>query len=247
MRILDHVYVVGSGKMGFDWTHPSDCNVYLIDGGDACALIDTGTGESVDEIVANTKASGFSPAKVKYLFLTHIHADHAGGAAGLWSATGAEVVVHGGAAAILEEGDETKIDLDRARDAGLYPASYRFTPCRADLSLADGDTFEVGSLSVRAMLSPGHSEFDTCYFVTTAAGHVSLFTGDTVFAGGRISMLNTHDFDLQALANTMTRISGEQADSLFPGHLQPVIRNAGAHIGAAKECFDRLGVPPSIV
>jgi glyoxylase-like metal-dependent hydrolase (beta-lactamase superfamily II) len=216
MRILDHVYLLASGKSGFDWTHPSDCNVYLIDGGKERALIDAGTGESVPQILEHIEALGFAPGGLTHIFLTHLHADHAGGAAGLRAATGAKAAVHAGAARILEEGDESKIDLDTARDAGFYPPDYRFTPCEADVEVRDGDRFEIGTLTVRAMLGPGHSAFDTFYFVETQAGHVSLFTGDALFSGGKISMLNTHDFSLRALAGTVRKLNGERADSLFP-------------------------------
>ena len=43
MRISKDLYLVGSGKLGFDWTHPADCNVYAIDTGDGLVFVDTGT------------------------------------------------------------------------------------------------------------------------------------------------------------------------------------------------------------
>ncbi len=245
--MLDHIYLVASGKGGFDWTHPSDCNVYLVDGGEECALIDSGAGESVDEIVETIRRLGFSTGQVKYIFLTHLHADHAGGAFALRQATGGKVVVHGEGARVLEEGDEQAMDLDKARAAGFYPKDYRFRPCQADVRLGDGDVFRVGTLTVRAMISPGHSWFDTFYFVETQDTHTSLFTGDAVFFGGRISMLNTHDFNLQALAHSLARLKDEKADSLFPGHLQPALCNAQSHIEAALRYFDNLQVPPNIL
>ncbi len=32
MQLTEHVYLVGSGSLGFDLTDPFDCHVYLIDG-----------------------------------------------------------------------------------------------------------------------------------------------------------------------------------------------------------------------
>ena len=82
MQLTERVYLVGSGSVGFSITHSSDCHIYLIDGGDELALIDAGTGLGKDEILELIEAHGFSLDDVRYLFLTHYHADHAGGAAG---------------------------------------------------------------------------------------------------------------------------------------------------------------------
>jgi glyoxylase-like metal-dependent hydrolase (beta-lactamase superfamily II) len=245
--MLGHVGLVGSGKSGFDWTHPSDCNVYLIDGGEACALIDTGTGESVGEIVKNIEGLGCSADRISHILLTHLHADHSGGASGLREATGGKVAVHGEGAGILAAGDEHAIDLDKARAAGFYPKEYRFAACEPDVRLNDGDTFRVGTLSVRVMLCPGHSRFDTYYLVEKPDGHTALFTGDAVFFGGRISLIHTEDCVVQALARSLARVARERADSLFPGHHQPALRNAKDHLETALGHFNNMQVPPSIV
>ena len=44
MQIEPNVYLVGSGRAGFDLTDPFDCNVYLFDSGDGVVLFDAGTG-----------------------------------------------------------------------------------------------------------------------------------------------------------------------------------------------------------
>ena len=44
MKITERVHVVGSGRVGFNLTHPIDCHVYLLNGGDEYALIDAGSG-----------------------------------------------------------------------------------------------------------------------------------------------------------------------------------------------------------
>ncbi len=247
MQILDHVRLVASGKLGFDWTHASDCNVYLIGSGDEFALIDSGTGQSVEHILKEIKAAGCSVGCLKYIILTHLHADHAGGACRLRESTGAELVVWSESKRILEEGDETAIDLDRAREAGFYPKDYRFEPCKADVPIQDGDVLKVGELKVRTLLTPGHSRLDTSFLVERKDGHVSLFAGDTVFAGGRISLLHTHDFDQHALARSMKRLNDESFESLFPGHLQPAIRNGKDHVAEAVNCFNQLKVPQNIL
>lgn len=247
MRINQHVYLVASGKMGFDWTHPSDCNVYLLDGGGELVLIDSGTGESVDSILSHMRNYGFSPSRLNYIFLTHLHADHAGGAAKLRAKTGARVAVIEHGKETLESGDETAIDLDGARKAGFYPSDYRFKPCQVDLALYDGDRLNIGGLRVRVCYTPGHSRFDTSFFVEDVEGQVLLFCGDTVFYDGKISMLNTHDFHLQLLAASMAKLHQEKVDVLLPGHFQPALHNGSQHIEKAHRIFTNLGVPENIV
>ncbi len=248
VRFLDHVAMVASGRNGFDWTHPSDCNVYLLDGGGEYALVDAGTGESASDILEAVGHLGRGAAKrIRYIFLTHLHADHSGGAAALREATGAKVAVHADGADVLRSGDEAAISLDRAREAGFYPRDYRFRACEVDASLRDGDEFRVGGLSVRVMLAPGHSRFDAYYFVRTGVGRVSLFTGDALFFDGRISLLNTPDCSSRDLARALERLDGEAVDCLFPGHRQPALANAMNHIAAALDCFRSLRLPPSIV
>ena len=61
MNIADRIYLVGSGIMGFDLTDAYDCHVFLLDGGDELAIVDTGAGMGAESIVANVKAAGFDP------------------------------------------------------------------------------------------------------------------------------------------------------------------------------------------
>lgn len=47
-----------------------------------------------------------------------------------------------------------------------------------------GDTFQIGGLDVRCLFTPCHTSGHICYYVTDAAGHGAVFTGDTLFIGG---------------------------------------------------------------
>ena len=93
MKLTDRIYLVGSGAFGFDLTHNLDCHVYLINGGDELALVDAGIGLATDEILKNIKAEGFNFEKIKYLLITHTHADHSGGAGQMKQEVGCEVLV----------------------------------------------------------------------------------------------------------------------------------------------------------
>ncbi|WP_314000834.1 MBL fold metallo-hydrolase [uncultured Paenibacillus sp.] len=247
MRIGHDIYLAGSGKLGFDWTHPADCNVYLIDTGEGLVLVDSGTGLSVSEIERNIAAHGFRLERIAYVLLTHLHADHSGGAAEIRRRSGARVAVPAGAADALEGGDEHAIDLPRARSAGFYPADYRWEACPADILLTDGDSLDVGRYAFRALHTPGHSRHDTCFYMERAGGGAPvLISGDTVMYGGRISMLNTSDFSMGDLARSIERLAGLEPELLLPGHGQPALSRAAEHVRAAHHIFDKLGIPANI-
>lgn len=247
MRISGDVYLAGSGKLGFDWTHPADCNVYAIDSGDGWVLIDSGTGLSVPEIERNlAAASGSDTVRIAYVLLTHLHADHAGGAAEIRRRSGCRVAVLERAASVLERGDETAIDLPRAREAGFYPADYRWQPCPVDMPFADGESFTLGRYKFTALHTPGHSAYDTCFYVEGEDRAPMLVSGDTVFYGGKISMLNTSDFLMGSLATSVARLAGLEPRLLLPGHGQPALDRASEHVRAAHHIFNKLGIPANI-
>src|SRR5579859_1772090 len=162
MKIADRVHIVGSGQLGFCLTDDFDCHVYLLDGGDECALIDAGGGRDVEGILAQIEADGLDPGRVRTLLLTHGHTDHAAGAAALRERLGLRVAASPDVARYVREGDERAISLDVARKAGSYPADFVFRPCPVDVELRDGDTFRVGDLTLNVLDTSGH-----------ASGHVS--------------------------------------------------------------------------
>src|SRR5699024_5085621 len=81
VKISEGIYIVGSGAFGI--SHERDCHVYLIKSGNEAALIDSGSGLNTQLIIDNIKRTGCGLDSIKYLFLTHAHADHACGVAEL--------------------------------------------------------------------------------------------------------------------------------------------------------------------
>src|SRR5260370_4174022 len=77
MKIITRVPLAGGEQFGL--SHPLDCNCYLLDGGSALAIVDTGLGLGADEIIDNMVADGFDPARLTHILLTHSHPCHWGG------------------------------------------------------------------------------------------------------------------------------------------------------------------------
>jgi len=88
---------------------------------------------------------------IRYVLETHIHADHLSRARELARQTGAVLLLPA---------------QDRAR--------FAFTP------IPDGERIRVGSATLRALHTPGHTHESTSYVLNEAA----VFTGDTLFTNG---------------------------------------------------------------
>ena len=58
MRLQERIWIVASGDSGFSLSQPTDCTVYLGDGGSESALIDAGCGLGAEEIEENIKKTG---------------------------------------------------------------------------------------------------------------------------------------------------------------------------------------------
>ena len=252
MKLTRDIALIGGGNAAFNLSAPSDCHIYLIDGGNGeLALVDAGMGGkygATDQIIANMRADGYDPARLTSLFLTHYHADHAGGAWD-WLERYPDLRIVGSAltARVMQAADEAAISLPEARDGGMYPADYRLIAVPCEAGFIDGQAFRFGNLTITPYDTPGH-----------CAGHVSLLVtggelryllaGDLVFWGGTIVAQNIHDCNLQDYAASVKRVAEEiEFDALLPGHLAISLRDGKRHVLKAHEVFQRLGVPRNAV
>src|SRR5579883_201179 len=92
MRVTPHLHLALSGSGGFDLSDQYDCHAWLVDSGAGWVMFDSGAGRDTDATLAAIAASGVPPQDLRWLLLTHGHADHSGGAAGLRAALGLSVM-----------------------------------------------------------------------------------------------------------------------------------------------------------
>ncbi len=246
MQLTQRVYLVGSGSNGFNLSHENDSHVYLINGSSEMALIDAGVGTGIPKILENIRSDGLDPARIRALLLTHVHADHAGGAAGWREALpGLRVMVSRDVARVVREGDEKAICLDLGKKAGYYAPDYVFQPCPVDVELKDSDGIQIGELRLRVLETPGHSAGHLA-FVMEDGGRTDLFSGDTLFFGGKILLQNIWDCDLQAHIKTLYKLAALPVDVFLPGHQIFCLANGWQQFKIATDLLDRGLIPPSI-
>ena len=246
MKLTDRIYIIGSGGVGFDLTHSLDCHVYLIDGGGELAVVDAGIGMATDEILKNVEAEGFSLSRIKYLLLTHTHADHAGGVAQIKGALGCDVLVSKDSADFLRNGDEEAINLTFGKQAGFYPEEYCFEACEVNQELKEGDVITVGDCQIEVLDTPGHC-WGHLAFHLQVDGKSHLFGGDCIFWGGKILLQNIYDCILQDYVDSIKKLAKLSVDVFLPGHLTFSLKDGQRHIDAAAEAVGKLGVPPNLI
>jgi hydroxyacylglutathione hydrolase len=242
ITLLPSVHLVGSGAFGL--SNPYDCHVYLVSCDGRLALVDAGVGMEPERILDNVRSLGFDPGAIDTILLTHAHADHAGGTAALQRATGARVVGSEVELRLLAAGDDGALGLDAARRNGTYPADYRYPHFEGGVALEDGEVVEVGGLRLTALVVPGHSAGSVCY-LTEADGRRVLFAGDTVFAGGFISLINAPGSDPAAYRRHLPRLRDLGVDALCSGHQVFCLSRGQAHIDLALRRL-QLSVIPNL-
>lgn len=164
-NVTSEIFIVGG-----DNSDPSDAAVYLFNTGNGAVLIDAGTGRGGKLVYANIIKSGVDPSEVKYIFLTHCHFDHTGGAAELKRATGAQVVAHELDAVYIENADPD------VTAASWYRSGMEKTPVDIKISGGGGELTVNGRIFT-AYHTPGHSP-GSCVLTASSDDLLVLFGQD---------------------------------------------------------------------
>jgi aminobenzoyl-glutamate utilization protein B len=136
-RVIGNVYYVGSKNLAS----------YLITTPEGHILINSGFEETVPLIAASIESLGFKVRDVKVLLESHAHSDHVAGHARAQRLSGAKVFVMRGDDEVIASGGEGQY---------LY-ADSRWTPCKVDRVLEDGDEVKLGGQTLVARRTPGHT------------------------------------------------------------------------------------------
>jgi glyoxylase-like metal-dependent hydrolase (beta-lactamase superfamily II) len=179
---------------------PIATNVHVLGdrGSREAVAIDTAT-PSLAWIADELAARGWT---LKFIISTHGHWDHIGDNAAVAGHTGADIAVH-------------PLDRDRLLDPKPLWAPFPIAPSVPAVELAEGGEIRFGTLRLRVLHTPGHTEGSVCLHDEDGG---RLFSGDTLFAGGwgRVDLPGGSP---EQMAESIARLAGlDDGLQVLPGH-----------------------------
>lgn len=213
---------------GYDLGVAHRTGIYVIHE-EALTLIETGPSPSVKYIHKGLQALGYTANDVRYIIVTHIHLDHAGGAGLLLQeCPNAQVIVHPRGARHLAN-PERLIAGAKAVYGDKFDVLFDpIIPISKDRIMVkeEGDTLKVGqACTLEFWDTPGHANHHLAIYDPISHG---MFTGDTV--GIRYQQLadegfefyvpstSPNQFDPKAMQTAIDRMKALNLDTLYFGH-----------------------------
>jgi len=128
---------------------------YLIDTGEGLILIDTAIPESMYMLVDSIYRLGYKPEDIKKILISHAHFDHCGAAAAMKALTKAELYISREDYEFYKACPEETMVLD----PDSHPQMFE-----ADCFYDDDQPIVLGNVTIRTMLTPGHTIGCTSFF-----------------------------------------------------------------------------------
>ncbi|ALA71726.1 beta-lactamase [Geobacillus stearothermophilus 10] len=193
------------------------------------AIVETGPSPSVPHLLAGLKALHIDPGEIRYIIVTHIHLDHAGGVGLLLQhCPNAMVVVH-------PKGKRHLADPSRliAGAKAVYGAQFESlfdpilpVPEERLIVKEDGETLELSAERTLVFYdTPGHANHHVSIYDSYSRG---VFTGDTIGvfypqlqeAGLTFCLPSTspNQFDPEAMKQSAARLEELRPERIYFGH-----------------------------
>lgn len=145
-------------------------------------------------------------SNLKYIYLTHCHADHIGAVMSVKNEKGGKVLIHRLDAEGLNNEEINLSECINMGDIELEP----------DSRLDDGDLIHLGNLEFRVIHTPGHTQGGSSLYCKEEG---LLFSGDTLFRGawGRTDLPTSSFTDIMnSIINKLLVLPEETI--VYPGH-----------------------------
>jgi len=205
------------------------CCVYLVFDGPDWALIDIGFEDTTQEIIDMIREMDFPLSGCRYLVATHADVDHVQGLALAKSLIPeAEIVGHPLCKKALDDRDRI-MTYAEIKAQGI---SLELPEVAIDRTIDEGDTLQVGGLTLDVWHTPGHTDSQLAFRL----GNL-LFSGDNIYRDGGVGNIDAHHgSDLPDFISSLKRIRSSDVEWLLPSH-GPVFRK---HETVLTDAIERL-------
>lgn len=145
-------------------------------------------------------------AKLKYIFLTHCHADHIGGINELKNAKGGKILI-------------SRDDSEGLYNKDISLADYvnmQVPELEADSRVDDEDLIHIGEIEFKVIATPGHTKGSLSLYCEKER---LIFTGDTLFSGtwGRTDLPTGSFIEIMNSISEKLMILPDET-IVYPGH-----------------------------
>ena len=223
LQLNDRIHIID----GYDLGLAERTGIYVIKE-EALTIVETGPSPSVKHVKRGLEALGLSLDEVKYIIVTHIHLDHAGGAGLLMQeCPNAKVVVHPKGARHLAN-PERLIAGAKAVYGEKFSALFDpILPIAEEKILvkSEGDTLKIGpTCTLQFLDTPGHANHHFSIYDPISNG---MFTGDTVGVRYEQLMPDVHfflpstspnQFNPEAMQSAIDRLKQMNLSCIYYGH-----------------------------
>jgi glyoxylase-like metal-dependent hydrolase (beta-lactamase superfamily II) len=221
-KLSDHLHIIDLRPTGLE----SFIASYVLKGGKATAIIETGPTCSIPNLLLGLQEIGVRNEDVDYIMVSHIHIDHAGGSGTLMKyLPNAKLIVHPRGAPHMVKPEklweQSKLVLGKVaiayQEIEPVPENIVITP-------SDGTTFNLGeSVQVKVLETLGHASHHLAFFDTDSRG---IFQGDA--AGIYFPKLDATiptapaPFNLEMTLASIHKMAQLQPKRLYYTHYGPV-------------------------
>lgn len=234
-----------------DYVHPRFAAAFLMVEGDEAAFVETNTTHALPRLLDALRGAGRRPEDVRWVAITHVHLDHAGGASALMRACpNATLLAHPRAAPHVI--DPSRLVASARKVYGDEPFRRLYgdiepVPAERVRVVEDGERIAWGSRSLHAFFTRGHANHHFCLHDSASDG---VFTGDSfgicypaLQRGGLFIFPSTSptDFDPEEARRSVRRIA-QEGSRAFLTHFGEVseVKEAAAQLLAHLDVSEAL-------
>lgn len=243
------------------YVKPGFAACYLRVQGDEAAFVETNTSHAVPKLLDALREAGLAPEQVRWIVVTHVHLDHAGGAASLLAhCPNATIVAHPRAARHLVDPSRLVSSARAVYGDEVFEKLYGAippAPAERVRAVEDEEVLELGGAPLRFLHVRGHANH---HFAVHDPERETVYTGDAfglaypyLQRAGRFVFASTSptDFDGPEAKKSVDRILGLGTKTACLTHFGELdeLETMGAQLhdwlDFSQALFERIGeLPP---